>query len=37
LKHQRWNQKRLRAMAEEYGTKTTIELIGRCLQKADEP
>jgi len=37
LKHQRWNQKRLLAMAEKYGTKTTLKLIERCLQKADEP
>ena len=36
LKNQRWNRERLRAMAEEYGTRATLELVERCLRKAGE-
>ncbi len=36
LREGRWERERLRAMAEQYGTKATLELVERCLRKAGE-
>ena len=36
LREGRWDQDRLRAMAEQYGTKATLALVERCLSTAGE-
>ena len=36
LREGRWNRDRLRAMAEQYGTKATLALVERCLSTAGE-
>jgi len=36
LREGRWERTRLRAMAEQYGTRTTLELVERALRKAGE-
>lgn len=36
LREGRWEHERLRAMAEQYGTKATLELVERSLRKAGE-
>jgi hypothetical protein len=37
LREGRWQRERLRAMAERYGTKATLELVERCLREAGAP
>ena len=34
LRERRWDGKRLRDMADEYGTKATLALVDRCLAEA---
>jgi hypothetical protein len=36
LREGRWDRTRLRAMAEQYGSKDTLALVERCLRKAGE-
>ncbi len=36
LREGRWERERLRAMAEQYGTKATLALVVRCLRQAGE-
>jgi hypothetical protein len=37
LREGRWERQRLRAMAEQYGTKATLQLVERCGRKAGAP
>jgi hypothetical protein len=37
LREGRWDRERLRAVAGQYGTKATLELVERCLRKAGAP